>query len=97
MRSEVLTRKTNALKPVKKEIREVEKNIEKREAELGRYNRKMIDASKTGNGKKIATLSKEIHHLQMEIDRLFTRLEEVTVVFETQEAEFDSELNRFSN
>lgn len=97
MRSEVLTRKTNALKPMRKEIKEVEKNIEKRESELNLYNRKMIDASTTGNGKKIATLSKEIHHLQMEIDRLFTRLEEVTVAYETQEVEFDAELGRLSS
>ncbi len=96
MRSEVLTRKTNALKPLRKEMKEVEKNIEKREAELSRYNRKMIDASTTGNGKKIAMLSKEIHHLQMEIDRFFTRLEEVTDAYESQEAEFDAELDRVS-
>ncbi len=96
MRSDILTRKTNALKPLRKEINRVEKDIEKRESELDRYNQKMINASTSGNGNKISTLSKEIHHLQMEIDRLFTRLEAVTDDFEFREKAFDMELKQLA-
>ena len=93
-RSEIVTRRTNTLKPIAKEMAAVEKKIERLEKEMTGYNQEMIDASTTGNGKKIASLSREIHHLQAEMDRLFDNLEDLTVTHETREAEFETELNR---
>jgi len=93
-RSEIVTRRINTLKPIAKEMAAVEKKIEELEKEMARYNQAMIDASTAGNGKKIASLSRESHHLQSEMDRLFDTLEDLTVTHETREAEFETELNR---
>ena len=95
-RSEIVTRRINALKPVAKKMAAVEKKIEGLEKEMTRYNQEMIDASTTGNGKKIVSLSREIHHLQSEMDRLFDTLEDLTVTHEAREAEFELELNRLA-
>lgn len=96
LRSEIMARRMNTLKPVKKEMTTVESRIEALEKELARYNQAMIAASTAGNGKKIAALSREIHHLQAEMDRLFDTLEELTVTLEDREAEFEAELRRLA-
>ncbi len=95
-RSEIMARRAAALKPIAREMTAVEKEIDSLEKEMARYNQAMIDASTAGNGKKIASISREIHHLQGEIDRLFDTLEGLTVTHENQEAEFEAELSRLT-
>lgn len=95
-RSEIMTRRMAVLKPIKKEMAVVEKKIDDLEKELAVYNQALIDASTAGNGKKIASVSRELHHLQGEIDRQFDRLEDLTVSCENREAEFETELSRLT-
>ncbi len=95
-RSEIMARRQVVVKPIAREMAAVEKEIEAAEKELARYNQAMIEASAAGNGKKIAALSREIHPLQGEIDRLFDTLEDLTVSRENKEAEFDAELQRLT-
>lgn len=95
-RSEIMTRRVATLKPIAAEMAAAEKKIDALEKELTGYNQKMIEASTAGNGKKIAALSREIHHLQGELDRLFDTLETLTVSHEKIEAEFDAELNQLT-
>ena len=95
-RSEIMTRRMAVLKPIKKEMAVVEKKIDDLEKELAAYNQALIDASTAGNGKKIASVSRELHHLQGEIDRQFDRLEDLTVTCENREAEFETELSRLT-
>ncbi len=77
MRSEIITNKGQKLKPIEVKIEKTEADIVACEDILNRYNHELVQASKSKNGDQIATLSKDIHKYQHEVDRLFTQLEQL--------------------
>ena len=91
-RSEIITERAKALKPLEQRIAQVEKDIETHENDLNKSNQAMQKAAQAQSGKKIMELSQSIHNCQSSIERLFGELEELTNTFEEQRAVFEKKL-----
>lgn len=93
LRSDVIARKSKALKPLENRIAETEKQIEHREQELEKLNAAMQDASGSGNGEKIAQISRSLHRCQEQVDSLYDQLETLMETYEQNAAVFEKELD----
>ncbi len=78
-------------RPIKRRITEVERTIEEKEAELQQLDRDMIEASETGDGKKITAISKACHGLRIEVEALYDELEKLTDTVESLRAEMSGQ------
>ena len=96
-RSEIIARRSKALKPHQNRIALLENDIENREAELDRLNPAMQLASQNQDGPKIVELSQAIHSCQTAIDELFDKLEKTTGEFDRQNAVFEEELRQLDS
>ena len=96
-RSEIVTERSKVLKPLEQEIKRIENQIKAAEKDLGLQNEKMVQASQSRDGKKIAGISREIHLLEESIERLFGFLEEKTDVFDKQSRQFDEKLSQLES
>jgi ATP-binding cassette subfamily F protein 3 len=96
-RSEIISERSRALKPLQERITKVEARAEQEEAELNRLNQAMQQAAQDQNGSRIAEISQALHTSQQTIDRLFAELEELTCELETRKAEFIERLSRFDS
>jgi ATP-binding cassette subfamily F protein 3 len=92
-RSEISARRTRALKPLEDEMRRLERDIERQDAEMARLAQAMQAASGTRDGARIAEVSQAMHACQKEIDRLFDALDRATREHERLGAGFDRELS----
>jgi ATP-binding cassette subfamily F protein 3 len=70
----------------------VEDKIETHENELGRRNQAMQQASQDMDGPRIAELSRAIHASQSAIDKYFDELEKITHELDSQNADFEKQL-----
>ncbi len=93
-RSVVIAERGRILNPIKENIAGKENEIEVLETELARYNQGMIQASQEMDGKKIKRLSREIHGCRTNIDLLYNKLEELTVVLDEQDEAFKKKLEQ---
>ncbi|HSM90588.1 MAG TPA: hypothetical protein VLT56_11265, partial [Desulfobacterales bacterium] len=91
-RSEISARRTRALKPLEDEMRRLERDIERQDAEMARLTQAMQAASENRDGSRIAEVSQVMHACQKEIDRLFDALDRATREHERLSAGFDREL-----
>ena len=78
LRSDIVKRRSTALKPLNKGIEDAENKIEKNEELLEVANTELLTASENQDAAKIQEYSKMIHKLQEEIDFLFDKLEELS-------------------
>jgi ATP-binding cassette subfamily F protein 3 len=97
LRSEIITERSKALKPLEERIRKMENNIDAHEKELERLNHEMIEASQNRNGEKIGEISRAIHACQTAIDENFDHLESLTETLDTQSAEFQRRLEELGS
>jgi ATP-binding cassette, subfamily F, member 3 len=97
LRSEIITERSKALKPLEEQIRQTENNIDANEKELERLNHAMIEASQNQNGHKISEISRSIHACQTAIDENFDRLESLTEALDTQSIEFQRRLEELAS
>ncbi len=97
LRSEIITERSKALKPLEERIRKMENNIDAHEKELERLNHEMIEASQNRNGEKIGEISRAIHACQTAIDENFDHLESLTETLDTQSAEFQRRLEELAS
>jgi ATP-binding cassette subfamily F protein 3 len=91
-RSEIITEKNRVVKPLEKKMAATEKGIEVQEEKLQELNQAMLAASQTGDGEKIAALSKEIHACQTKVDGHFETLEKLMSDLEEKAATFDRQI-----
>ena len=77
---------------MKNRISEIEQSVEKREEKLEKQNNEMVEASAAGDGKKISSLSKEIHRSQIEINSLFEEYETLVTQYDEKKKEFEQEM-----
>jgi ATP-binding cassette subfamily F protein 3 len=91
-RSEINTRRMRTLKPLEDEMKRIERDIDRRDAEMRTLTEAMQHASEKGDGAKIAAVSQAMHACQKEIDRLFDALDRATREHESLAAGFDREL-----
>ncbi|PIE71674.1 MAG: ABC transporter ATP-binding protein [Deltaproteobacteria bacterium] len=91
-RSDILSRRSAAVKKFEKDQQQTESEIESLEATLISLNTGMLEASQDGAGDRIADLAKAIRICQDEIDALYEKLESVSEAYESAKAPFDREL-----
>ncbi len=84
--------KSKILKPLSKKIKEIESAINDMETEINNDNQLLIEASVKSDGNTIGELSKKIHHIKSEIDKLYEELFQVTEEFEKESEKFFEDL-----
>lgn len=89
-RSEIISKRSKLIKPVEKNIVRVEGDIELNEKKLDNLNAAILEASGVGDGKKIAEISRSIHHCQSIIDQCFDELENLYKEKEKLELQFNA-------
>lgn len=92
MRSDILARRSQVIKPLENRSRELEEAIAKLEERISAANRLLVEASEKGEGQRITSLSREIHALQEENDACYEELEKVTDQLEKGSRQFDEEI-----
>jgi len=91
-RSEIIMQRSKELKPLEKGIDKAERKIEQLEGELAGYNQAMQEATLSGDGQRIATLSQSIHTCENSIEKFFDELEMFTEQLETRSVVFKRQL-----
>ena len=91
-RSELLSQRSQAVKPLEKKIARSEAIIEKGDDTLQNLHAAMQEATATGDGERIAELGKAIHACEQEIEQEFIQLEEFTDQVELLARRFDKQL-----
>jgi ATP-binding cassette, subfamily F, member 3 len=97
LRSEIITERSKALKPLEERIRKTENNIDAHEKELESLNHAMVEASQNRNGERIGEISRGIHACQTAINKSFDQLESLTEALDTQSAEFKRRLEELTS
>ena len=92
-KSRLIFERSQAVRAIKQDIEKVETEIETSESLLEKYNMEAIEASKQGDGDKIARLSRKIHNLQSNIDGLYNDLEVLLDRLDEKESGFDRLIN----
>ena len=92
LRSEIIKERSTTLKPFKKEIDSLERNITEHEAALKAKNEELIKASESGDGERISTLSKELSILENIVDSDFEKLAEVQEECDRREEDYNAKL-----
>ncbi|MFP4667220.1 MAG: ABC-F family ATP-binding cassette domain-containing protein [Desulfobacterales bacterium] len=96
-RSQIVTEKARTLKPLEEKIKKTEDAIVRGEEEMEELNRKIQNASGSGDGREIAELSRALHKCRENIDEEFDRLEELTEEAESMRAGFDARLKELES
>jgi ATP-binding cassette subfamily F protein 3 len=91
-RSEIGARRTRALKPLEDEMKRLERDIERQDAEIGKLAQAMQAASENRDGTVITDIAQRLHAGQKEVDRLFDALDRATRDHERLSTGFDREL-----
>lgn len=92
LRSEIITERSKALKPIETKINDAENAIDAREKEIEKLNREMVEAAQSKDGAKIGDISRAIHKCQEEIEKRFGELESLTEILDAKNAEFGKRL-----
>ncbi len=92
-RAEVIKNRSQALRPLKKEIEKLEKKITNLELEIERDNDALIQASSEGDNQKSAKLSQELGQKRKLVDTLFEQLEHSSCEHDEKHALFENELS----
>ncbi len=92
IRTEIISRRAKALKPLEKRMAEMEKLIAEEESASAAEHEALVEASQAGDGGLIASLSKSAHDRAERIDALYEELDGFTRRYEDLSAQFDVEL-----
>jgi len=88
-RADILTQKSRDISPFKKKATALEKKIMTGEAETEQLNKKMVEASEAGEGKRISRLSQEYNSVQTEIEAFYEELDACSRKIDDLEKEYD--------
>lgn len=94
LRSEIVSERSQALRPLQKKIDAVERAIETAEALLSDLTSQMQDAAEAGDGIAISAISCRLGKCQNEIDTGFDRLEQLTEELDDKAGIFEKKLNQ---
>ncbi|MFO7748506.1 MAG: ABC-F family ATP-binding cassette domain-containing protein [Desulfobacteraceae bacterium] len=92
IRSDIISKRAKAVKPIEKEVLSIENRIEESETRLAELNSEMQKASEVQDGKKIADIGRKIADCQALIDDLFDRLETSSILLDEKKQGFDDQL-----
>ena len=88
-RADIMARKSRDIAPLKKKIAEIEKRIMTGEDRTQQLNMELVQASETGEGQRIARLSREFSEVQREIESLYDDLDDCSRELDNREKEYD--------
>jgi ATP-binding cassette subfamily F protein 3 len=91
VRAEFITRRSQALNPLKEKVTGLEDCIHEQEEKLKTADAALMTASAANDWEQSATLAHTIEQLKMEIDSYFMQLEMATARYETAKRPFDEE------
>ncbi len=91
-RSEIITERGRSLGPLEKSIEKIESAIEKQEQQLSLHTAGIENASLSGDGDRIAELSRALHACRDDIDSMYEELDRITSEFEKKQEDFDRRL-----
>ncbi|OGR27685.1 MAG: ABC transporter ATP-binding protein [Desulfobacterales bacterium RIFOXYA12_FULL_46_15] len=91
-KSDIIIRKSKAIKPVKHKIDRLEADIEKNETLIARTNDFLLEASSKKDSQTLQTLAKELAGLQALNEILFEELEIQMELFDKIETDFNHQL-----
>jgi ATP-binding cassette, subfamily F, member 3 len=86
--------KSQVLRPLEQEMKKLETAIAALEKELHECTEALIQASTTGNGAAIAELSRQSHHLRLEIEGHYHRLDKLLTQYENKSGEYKEKLEK---
>ncbi|MBN2435298.1 MAG: ABC-F family ATP-binding cassette domain-containing protein [Spirochaetes bacterium] len=92
IRSEIIRERSETLKPLEKEIENLENIITKTEEKLEEIQQTLITASQSDDGSAIQKLSIESHNLNELLEKSFDSLEKTTLEYEAKKADFEERL-----
>ncbi|MCU0845481.1 MAG: ATP-binding cassette domain-containing protein [Spirochaetes bacterium] len=92
LRSEIQSRRTKELRPLENRMAETEKRIAEEEAAASREHDELVEASRAGDGTRIAALSRSAHSRAERINALYEDLDTLTCRHEEGSVKFDEEL-----
>jgi ATP-binding cassette, subfamily F, member 3 len=92
LRSEVVTERSKALRPLEARMAEIEKAVERHDASLKDLNTKLVEVSQAKQGSRVVEVSKSMHQEKKRIDGLLEELEKLTVEYDGLKADFDARL-----
>jgi ATP-binding cassette subfamily F protein 3 len=92
LRSEVITERSKALRPLETRMAEIEKAVEENDASLKELNKKLVTASQARQGSRVVEISRTMHASKKAVDGLLEELERLTADHEGKKAEFDARL-----
>ena len=96
-RSDLVQRRSKELKPIEKKMEGLESDIEALEKEIETLTQSLLEISGSGDGRKIADISKKIHEKQSAVDGHFDKLQVLSDEYDKAKAVFDDELNRMDS
>lgn len=91
-KAEVMQERFRVLKPLEEGIKKLEKLISGLEKELHECNEELVRASTNGDADSIIKMSKEVHRLRPEIEKLYVELDAVLGKFEKESIEYKERL-----
>jgi len=97
LRSDLVQRRSKELKPVESKMEKVESTIEALEKDIESLNATLLDISASGDGRKIADVSRKLHEKQTRVDVLFDELQVLADEQDRIRATYDDELNRIDS
>ncbi|HRX16419.1 MAG TPA: ABC-F family ATP-binding cassette domain-containing protein [Spirochaetota bacterium] len=92
IRSEIIRERSEILKPLEKEIDNLENIITKTEEKLEEIQQTLIKASQSDDGSAIQKLSIESHNLNELLEKSFDSLEKTTLEYEEKKSWFEEKL-----
>jgi ATP-binding cassette subfamily F protein 3 len=92
LRSEIVTERSRALRPLETRMAEIEKAVESRDAALKELGRKLVEVSQARQGSRVVDLSRQMHEAKKTIDALLGELETLTSAYEGKKADFEARL-----
>ena len=87
-RASIIQARSEALTPLQARMRELEEEITALEAGLEETNHGLVEASQTGDAGAIEKLSKKLHVVQADSERLYKELDEISSEHDRLEAEY---------
>ncbi|MBI4863791.1 MAG: ATP-binding cassette domain-containing protein [Candidatus Riflebacteria bacterium] len=91
-RSQITQERSRVLSPLKKRMEALEEEITRLERQITSQNEELIEASRGGQGERIAALARSVGQARQRVDELFDALEQVTLEFERESGRFDKRL-----
>jgi ATP-binding cassette subfamily F protein 3 len=92
LRSEIVTERSRALRPLENRMAEIEKAVENEDTALRGLNRELVEASRAKQGSRVVELSRSMHRTKTSIDSLLEELEQLTSDYDGKRADFDARL-----